>query len=175
MFDLTQSTDNNDGGHAVVASFIPLADLDVSSWPGLIASPSNNAEKITLDDGDIAAVSGKKVIKITGETEMFGSELGSEGSAGSINMVGQPTLKFNNLTAEEIGFIQSVKNVPGIWFLKDRAGKTWYYGSPDFPAKATEASGSFGVLASDDKVAMITLRAVEFGIYPGSISYDVVA
>lgn len=175
LFDIAQSTKNNDGGHSILASFLPLADLDATSWPGLIASPSTNAETITLDAGDIVAVTGKKWIKISSETEMIGSTIGSEGSEGSVNMVGQPSIKFNNLTAEEIGFLKSVKNVPGIWVLKTRSGDQWYYGSPDFPAKATEASGEFGTNTADDKTATLNIRAVEFGIYPGSISYTTVA
>lgn len=176
MFDVAQSNANNDGGHAVVASFLPYEDADLTTWPGLIASPSTNAESITLDTGDLVAKSGKKWIQITTETEMIGATVGSEGSKGSISMVGQPNLKFNNCTAEELGFINSVKNKAGFWVIKDLAGTQWIYGTPDLPASASEASAEFGTAVGDDKTAMIAIRAVEVPkVYPGAISYAAVA
>jgi hypothetical protein len=175
MFDVAQSTANNDGGHSIIASFLPLTDLDVSSWPALTAAPTTNALTLTLEAGDIDAVSGKKWVKISTQTEMIGADIGSEGSVGSISMVGSPKVRFNNCTGEELGFINSKKNVPGLMVLKDRAGVQWLYGSPDFPCYLSEASGSFGTNNADDKFAEFTLRSIDLPkIYTGAISYIVV-
>lgn len=175
MFDIVQSNKNNDGGHSIVASFLSLEDLDATSWPGLIASPTTNGEAVTLDTGDIVAKSTKKWIKVSTEIEMNGAALSSEGSPGSLSLVGAPVIKFNNLTEEELGFVKNIKNKQGLWVLKDMAGTQWCYGTPDLPAKLQEMAGDMGRAIADDKFLEFTIRSVqEPAVYPGAISYAAV-
>ena len=174
LFDITQSTANNDGGHAIVASIIPLADLDTSSFPA-IAGSSTNAEFVTLAAGDITAVVGKKWIKLQAQIEKIGAAVSSEGSTGSKTLVSMPKLRFENLTASELGFVKNLKSIPCLVVLKDLSGVQWIYGTPDLPAYVEEISGDFGTAVADDKFIEVTLRHIaEPLVYPGNISYAVV-
>lgn len=171
LFDIVQSTANNDGGHSIVASIIPLADFSVSSWPGL-AGTATNAEFVTLDTGDMVAVSGKKWIKLQAQIEKIGASISSEGSTGSKNIVSMPKIRLENLTASELGFVKNLKSIPCLIVLKDLAGVQWCYGTPDLPAYVEEITGEFGVAAGDDKFIEVTLRHIaEPLVYPGAISY----
>lgn len=175
LFDITQSTGNNDGGHAIVASLITLADFDATSYPGLVAAPATNADLVTLEAGDMTAIVGKKWTKLQAMIEKIGASLSSEGSAGSKNLVSMPKIRLENLTAEELGFVKSLKSVPLLIVLKDLAGTQWLYGTPDLPCYLEEVNGDWGTAAADDKFIEFTLRHIaEPHVYPGSISYAVV-
>jgi hypothetical protein len=174
LYDMLQSSSNNNGGHSRIASIIHADEVDPASFPALVGG--SFADEATFAVGDIIALATFKWHKITSETEQIGSAVSSEGSKGSMTPISSPKLRFNNLSAAELGFLKSIANQPVIICLEAANGEKFIYGSVTTPCMVSEIGGDFGTGVGDDKFAEVTFRAVDIPtLYPGSISYGVVA
>lgn len=149
---------------------------EFASWPAMQATTS-------VGDGDTVRLTGNFSFTGAGTGNGYFRKFSMLLEKGSVNykIVGGLGSKSYEITANfyilgvdaaQLEFSNDMKNIPGVWLITDKNGTVHCLGSKDDPAYISEADGTTGTAATDERGILYTCRWVSATpqVYEGTIN-----
>lgn len=139
--------DETVGGVSVDLFYIPATQIATYTKP-VLTNTSSYADRMTLTALTPATGKGFKRISVTvDENELSATLVGNKGNK-------KPKVELDvlipNFKKQNIGFVDTHKNTPMVYAVKDSTGQFWVIGTPDAPAFFETADAKTGKKYEDN-------------------------
>lgn len=150
--------------------------VEFASWPAYQAASTPGDGKTVLLDGNFSftgAGSGKGYFRSFPMLLEKGSvQYNAVGGLGSKSLEILATFHIPGMNSVELEWLSNARNIPGVYLITDNEGVVHTLGSKTSPAYLSEAAGTTGAAAADERGTLYTIRwvAKRAQLYTGTIN-----